>query len=56
VVPERSKLAKRLSGGQKRRLSIAIALVARPAVLFFDEPTTGTSSVDGFNDRVGSEY
>jgi ABC-2 type transport system ATP-binding protein len=29
------------SGGMRRRLDVAAALVARPPVLFFDEPTTG---------------
>jgi ABC-type multidrug transport system ATPase subunit len=41
LFPHREKLVKHLSGGQKRRVSIAIALVADPKVVFLDEPTTG---------------
>jgi ABC-2 type transport system ATP-binding protein len=34
-------LVKTYSGGQKRRLDVAMGLVHRPSVLFLDEPTTG---------------
>ncbi|OUC91224.1 ABC transporter ATP-binding protein [Streptosporangium minutum] len=35
------KKLKTLSGGQRRRLDVAIGLVGRPEMLFLDEPTTG---------------
>lgn len=35
------RLAKEYSGGMRRRLDLAATLVARPDVLFLDEPTTG---------------
>ena len=36
-----NRLAKTYSGGMRRRLDLAAALVAEPPILFLDEPTTG---------------
>ncbi|DAZ97520.1 TPA: hypothetical protein N0F65_009788, partial [Lagenidium giganteum] len=39
------KLAGTFSGGNKRKLSVAITLIGSPPIIFFDEPSTGMGPV-----------
>ena len=41
LLDKRNERVKRLSGGQQRRLDVAIGLAGDPVLLFLDEPTTG---------------
>jgi ABC-2 type transport system ATP-binding protein len=43
--PFRHRLAERLSGGMRQKLSLACTLIHTPRVLFLDEPTTGVDPV-----------
>ncbi|CAG2164241.1 unnamed protein product [Oppiella nova] len=44
-LPEKSRIISRLSGGQQRRVSIAITMIHRPRLIILDEPTVGVDSL-----------
>ncbi|MDL2221915.1 ATP-binding cassette domain-containing protein [Parabacteroides sp. OttesenSCG-928-N08] len=45
-LPVGSPMHKTISGGQRKRLNIALELIREPAILYLDEPTSGLSSTD----------
>lgn len=49
-----AKLPSQLSGGQRKRVALARAIILRPALVLYDEPTTGLDPIraDGINELI----
>ncbi len=54
LVGVENKLPAQLSGGQRKRVALARAIVLRPRVVLYDEPTTGLDPIrsDGINELI----
>ena len=46
LVDAQNKRSSNLSGGMRRRLSVAMASIGNPDILILDEPTTGLGGYD----------
>ena len=44
-LPEKTRPINKLSGGQQRRVSIAITMIHKPRLIILDEPTVGVDSL-----------
>ncbi|KAI9350541.1 P-loop containing nucleoside triphosphate hydrolase protein [Zopfochytrium polystomum] len=49
ILKQRDVRSKKLSGGEKRKLSVAMAIVGSPKVVILDEPTSGMDPVSRRN-------
>lgn len=49
LLSESNKITKELSGGNKRKLSLAMALIGGSSIIFLDEPTSGMDAMSRRN-------
>lgn len=47
--PIGSAMSKGISGGERKRVALAMELIPNPSILFLDEPTSGLDTVNAFN-------
>lgn len=47
--PIGSAMSKGISGGERKRVSLAMELIPNPSILFLDEPTSGLDTVNAYN-------